>query len=275
MKFLRRNLTALSELVEIGSRHRVLILEMARREVSDRYSGQLVGYIWAVIHPIFMIGVYLFVFNIVFKIRLESSVDMPRNYTTYLLSGLVMWLAFQDVLAKSCTTITSNSALVKQFVFPIEILPIKSVLASMVTLVISLCVLIVYSLITNGIPPWTYLLLPVVLVMHTLAMIGTAYILSAIGVYFRDVKDMFQLFALLNIYMMPIVYLPGMVPELFRPIILFNPFSAFVLVYQDTLYFGRIEHPWAWLGAMALSSLSFVYGYRFFRRVKPMFGNAL
>lgn len=269
------NIRTITELITILKKHRALIFEMARREISDRYSGQVFGMIWAVVHPAFLMAVYFFVFNVVFKIRLQDAADLPRDYTTYLLSGLVMWLTFMEVIAKSGTTISSNSALVKQVIFPIEILAVKTVCASLLSLAVSLAVLIIYSVIKYGTPPATYLLLPVVLIFHFMAMVGVAYFLSAIGVYFRDVKDFFQLFALVNIYIMPIFYLPGMVPGAFKYFVMLNPFSAFALVYQDMLFYGAIVHPWAWVAFVILSATFFVFGYGFFKKLKPMFGNAL
>jgi lipopolysaccharide transport system permease protein len=74
---------------------------------------------------------------------------------------------------------------------------------------------------------------------------------------------------------MPIVYLPEWVPPLFKPVIYVNPFSYMTWVYQDMLYFGRFEHPWAWLAFVVGSILVFAFGYRVFRRLKPHFSSAL
>ena len=66
--------------------------------------------------------------------------------------------------------------------------------------------------------------------------------------YFRDVKDFVQVFCIAGMYLMPVVYLPKMVPGVFRPLLNLNPFSYMVWCYQDACYFGRFEHPWAWPG---------------------------
>ena len=66
------------------------------------------------------------------------------------------------------------------------------------------------------------------------------------GTYFRDVKDFVQVFCIAGMYLMPVVYLPTMVPEIFRPLLYLNPFSYMAWCYQDACYFGRFQHPWAW-----------------------------
>ena len=58
---------------------------------------------------------------------------MPLDYTTYLLSGLIPWMAFQESMAKGATVIVGNANLVKQVVFPVEVLPVKGVIASFST----------------------------------------------------------------------------------------------------------------------------------------------
>ena len=260
---------AFKEVTLLLTKHRELTLAMAKRELSDRYVGQALGMLWVVGHPLFLTALYIFVFSVVFKTRMGGTVEMPLDYTTYVLSGLVAWLAFSESMSKSCVAITSNASLVKQVVFPLEILPVKTVLASMVTMLVSLVVLVVYVLVTHGSLPVTYALLPLVVAMQLMLMIGTAYILSSVGAYFRDLKDFVQMFASAGIFLLPVVYLPGWVPPLFKPIIYLNPLSYLIWCYQDILYFGRFEHPWAWLVTPLVSLGTFLVGYRLFRKLKP------
>jgi lipopolysaccharide transport system permease protein len=248
---------------------------MAKREITDRYQGQFFGLFWAVIHPLVLIGVYIFVFVIVFKIKIGGTREMPLDYTTYLLSGLIPWMAVQESMSKASTVITSNASLVKQVVFPIEILPIKSVLASMITQGIFFAILIVYVLATHSNVPATYALLPLLVFVQMIGMAGVSYVLAAIGTYFRDIKDIVQVFTVVGIYVMPIFYLPEQVPEIFRLILYLNPFSYMIWCYQDALYFGKFMHPWAWVVYIVISHVIFALGYRIFCRLKVMFGNVL
>ena len=130
MQLVKGYFQAFTEVISLLTRHRDLTLEMAKRELSDRYAGQVFGMVWAIGHPVFMVCLYVFIFAFVFKQKVGGTVEMPLDYTAYLLSGLVAWMSFQESLIKSCTAITGNAALVKQVVFPLEILPVKVVLAS-------------------------------------------------------------------------------------------------------------------------------------------------
>lgn len=271
----RDNLRAFVELTQLLTRHRQLTFELARREISERYAGQWFGMFWAIGHPLALILVYIFVFGFVFRARIGGTVDMPLDYTAYMLSGLIPWLSFQESMSKASTVITSNSNLVKQVIFPIEVLPIKGVVATLVTQCIFLALLAVYTLATAHTLLWTYLLLPVVFVLQALMMIGVSYWLAAVGAYFRDIKDFVQVFCSVAFFLLPILYLPTSVPRAVRGILYANPFSYLVWCYQDVLYFGRIEHPWAWAVFLPTSLITFILGYRVFRKLKLMFGNVL
>lgn len=266
---------AFRELAAILTKHRQLTIELAKREIKDRYLGQVLGAFWAVGHPIMLMAVYVFIFAYVFNARIGGTYALPKDFTVYLLSGLVPWMCFQETMSKGTSVIVSHANLVKQVMFPLEVLPVKGVISSLLSFFISLAILTMYVLFRYQSLPPTYLLLPLLVFLQIIAMIGVSYIFSAIGVYFRDLKDLVQVFSTVSLYMMPILYLPAQVPGKLRPILYLNPFTYLVWCYQDVLYFGRIEHGWAWLVNTTLSLGIFYIGYRVFRKLKTMFGNVL
>jgi len=250
-------------------------VEMARRELAQRYAGQFIGAVWIVGHPLFLTVLYVFLFSVVFKMKIGGTYDLPLDYTTYMLAGLIPWLSFQVALSTSCLSILSNASLVKQFVFHLELLPAKDVLMALVSWFVGMPIVLVYVLLTQQIVYMTWLLLPLVFAVQVLAMLGAAFALSAFSVFFRDLKDLVTLFVTIGLFLMPVVYLPDMVPRAFRPLLYLNPFSYMAWVYQDVLYFGRIEHPTAWIVFVLGGLAGFALGYRVFRRLKPHFASAL
>jgi len=275
MRLAKGHLQAFLEIAEILQRHSSLTIEMAKQDLRGRFAGQAMGSVWIVAHPMFLMSIYLFVFAFIFKQKVGGTLEMPRDFPTYLLAGLIPWMAVQESMAKSVTAIVSHANLVKQVVFPIEILPVKAVLSSLLTQFVALTLLMVYSFFITIDIPWTYLLLPFVLIMQLMLMMGIAFLLASVGAYFRDLKDIVQMFAAAGPFLVPAFYLPTQIPSLFKPILYCNPFSYMVWVYQDVIYFGRIEHPWAWLIFFTIALVTFVIGYRLFRKVKTMFGNVL
>lgn len=271
----RDNAKAFADLAAFLRRNWRLVWEMSVNDLTGRYKGQYFGAAWVLVHPMALTLLYLFLFGIVFAQRIGGTYELPLDYTAYMLAGLMPWLTFQTALNTTVFSVVSNSALVKQFVFPIEILPVRDVLSSLVTWVVGVLCTLAYILISGQQPSAMWVLLPLVLVLQVMAMIGVGFFLSALAVFFRDIKDIVNLFCLVAIFMMPIVFLPGWVPKVFQPFVWANPFTYMVLVYQDTIYFGRFEHPEAWLIFPLFSVFVFVVGFRFFNKTKPTFGSIL
>jgi homopolymeric O-antigen transport system permease protein len=84
----------------IIGRHWRLAVAMARRELSTRYAGQMMGSFWIVGHPLLQMLIYIFLFAVVFQQRIGGTVELPRDYTIYILSGLVPWLSILPVVTK-------------------------------------------------------------------------------------------------------------------------------------------------------------------------------
>ncbi|MBI4754389.1 MAG: ABC transporter permease [Betaproteobacteria bacterium] len=257
------------------TRYRQLTWEMSKREITERYTGEVFGAFWVIAHPLFLIGLYVFVFAVVFEMKTGGVGGGNMNYTAYLLAGLIPWMGFQESLVKGCHSIVGNASLVKQVVFPIEVLPVKGVITALVNQAIATTLFIGYIVVSGQTLLWTYLLLPVLVGLQTLGMLGFGYALSAVNVFLRDTKDVVQLFSMAGLYLIPVFYLPEWLPPAFGPVLLANPFSHMVWCYQDILYFGQFDHPVSW-GVFAIFCLaSFVLGFKVFRALKPMYGNML
>jgi lipopolysaccharide transport system permease protein len=271
----RANLYALAEALGLIKRHRQLLWEMTKRELTERHAGQVFGTFWALGHPLILVAVYVFAFTFVFKCTIGGTDDMPLTYTAYILSGLIPWIAFQDAMTRSVAAIATNANLVKQVVFPIEVLPLKGVLVAMATQTIGTSFLVLYVLVSHRSIPWTYGLLPLLWLAQLLAMSGFAFLLSSIGTYFRDVKELVTLFTTVGMFLTPVSYLPQWVPALIRPALYANPFSYLCWCYQDLCFYGRFQHPWAFPIVAVASLATFSWGYRTFRKLKTHFGSVL
>ena len=271
----KANFGALRDVSAILWKNRGLCRELVRRELSSQVAGEAFGMFWIIGHPMMLFCVYIFVFVVVFKTRIAESLEMPRDYTTYILSGLVPWLFVQQSLVRGANALVGQANLVKQVVFPVEVLPFAAVVTSLVTLGIGLIILMIYSSIASGGLPWTYIVLPLVVGAHIVLMSGIAFLLAGITPFFRDVKDVIQVLTIVGVYVIPAFYLPQWVPGAIRAFLYLNPFSYVIWVYQDVLYFGAMNHPVAWVVFFFSSLLSFALGYRAFRAVKLLVANVI
>jgi lipopolysaccharide transport system permease protein len=270
------NLRAIGQSLALLGRQRELTWEMTKREFSERFAGQGLGLAWAFVHPLIFVLVYVFIFAVVFRVKLQDlGSGVPADYSLYILAGLVPWLAFQEVLAKGSHLMPANANLVKQVIFPLEVLPAKTALAALLTEAFLVLVLVAYALLRVHSLPLTVVLVPGLLLVQALGMLGAALCLSALGAYFRSLRELVQVLLFVNVYFMPVLYLPDWVPRLLRPYLYMNPFSYQTWCYQDALFFGRLAHPWAWAGFLVANLLALGLGFRVFRKLKVSFGNVL
>ena len=266
---------AFHDILLLLTSHRQLTWEMTKKELTDRYAGQVLGTIWVLGHPLIMVAVYIFLFVIVYRARIPAELQLQLDMTAYLLTGLLPWMAFQESMGKASSSIVNEASLVKQVIFPIEILPVKGVIVSLITQVLTMSLLLLYIALKCQTVHLSTALLPVLVIFQTMAMIGVSYLLSSIGVFFRDIKDFVQVFCFAGIFLMPILYLPVQVPTIFRPILYLNPFSYMTWCYQDAIFFGKFEHWWAWPIFVFGSIAIFYIGYGIFYKLKHIFGNVL
>ncbi|MEY4169172.1 MAG: hypothetical protein RLZ94_245 [Actinomycetota bacterium] len=255
-------------------RHRRLVLELSRREVLERTAGQALGAVWSVIVPVVQISVYLFLFVVVLKARLTLAPPEGRDYASYILVGLVPWLALQDIVARSVVLGPANRSVLKQTVFPAEVLPAKSVCAALVPFAISMAGVVAVVGFRGGLDVGMLLLIPATVLLVGW-MLTIAYVLSTAGVFVRDVKDVAALVMFVATYLAPIVYDPAAVPTAFRPIITVNPFSWILWCFQDAGFHGAVVHPWAWMASAAVAVAGPLLGHALFSRARPAFAECL
>jgi len=255
-------------------RYRELLREMVDRDLRASHARHGFGGLWVYIHPLVVVGTYLLIFGFVLGNRLIANGEFLGDFPAYILAGLVPWLMMQAALVRGPGALIGSANLVKQVVFPIEILPIASMIAASIPYLPALGLVIIYKFFVGGLS-WTLILLPAVLAVHAVLAVGLSFALSAITPFFRDLREIVTVFTSIAMYLMPTVYLPDWMPRVLRPLIYSNPFSYVVWVYQDVLFFGEFRHPYAWMIFLLFALLSLGLGYRTFEKLKPYYGNAL
>jgi lipopolysaccharide transport system permease protein len=198
------------------------------------------------------------------------------GYVVYVLSGLIPWIALQDALSRGPASITGSANLVKQIVFPSEVLPLKVSLAALTTLAVGLPLTVILACFDGrssiaGIS----ILLPAAIMMHLALSAGLVYAFSAIGVFLKDLKEIVAFILSIGLFLHPILYVPGQVPSWLAHLFTFSPFSHIIWCFRDALVEGRLTRPLSWLVSGLTAVACFAIGWRVFRMLKPTFGNAL
>jgi lipopolysaccharide transport system permease protein len=260
----------------VALRHRELVFELARREIAERHAGSLLGIAWAVFTPLVTMGIYVGLFAFVFPIRFGDG-GSPWTGAAMILAGLVPWLAFVDVATRAPSIFVAQRALVRQVVFPTEVLPARSVASSLPAWGIGTVIMLAVSLAAVGAKP-SWALLPLLWLAQLLAMLGAAYLLATLGAWLRDLREVVSILANIGLYVAPILLLPATIaslPEAARWVIALNPFSHMVWCYQDAVVLGAIEHPASWIVFPAAALATFAGGATVFSRARANIAEVL
>jgi lipopolysaccharide transport system permease protein len=265
---------AVREFAALAAQRRNLVYEMTCRDVLDRYAGQALGAGWVIAAPLLQMGVYVFAFTVLFASRLSAQ-GSKAEYVSFILSALAPWLAITEVLGRAPTVVTASAGLVKQVVFPNEILPLKITLGASPTLAIGLVVVMVMAVVGGHAQPLGWLLLPIPIFCLGAMLAGCAYFLAAIGVFLKDTKDIVAVLLSVGFFLHPIIYAPGVAPRALELVFRLSPFSYVLWCFRDSLFYGGVASPYAWGAMMVLSTVIFALGYRVYRMLRPAFGNVL
>ena len=144
-------------------RNRELIKASAKREVLGRYRGSFLGLLWSFFNPLFMLAVYTFVFSVVFKARWNVESDSKTEFALVLFAGLIVFNLFGETINRAASLVINNPNYVKKVVFPLEILPVVTLLSALFHGMISLGVWFLAHLIFFGLPHATVLYLPLII----------------------------------------------------------------------------------------------------------------
>lgn len=254
--------------------YRQLISTLTWRDFRARYRGSFGGLFWSFFQPLVMMTIYTLVFSSFLKIKFGAS-DSPFAFSVYLLCGLLPWTAFSESFAFSTTLIGANSNLVKRVVFPLEILPLTTVLTSTLQLCIGLLLLLPLAGLVGGKLTWSVLTIPLLLLLQVLFYSGLTWIWASLSVYIPDLRQFTSLLLTVIMFMTPIFYPIEIVPEWAIPLMRINPFAQLVTMYRRAIIEGAFPGPNQFFWLLVVCLISFMVGYFWFIKTKKGFADVL
>jgi lipopolysaccharide transport system permease protein len=252
----------------------LLIINLWRMSLADRYLGSALGVAWAILNPLLMFGLFTAVFGFVFKARLPG-VDSTMAYSIWLICGYGPWLANSEALMAASNSIIANSGLVKNMSFKTELLPIASTMIGLVPLAVSICFLLGLQLMAGDGWQWSLIWLPFVVVVHFLFLSAFGVMIAIITTFVRDFGIVLPNLLMIVLFATPIFYPIETLPSIVQNLMLFNPIYIISSAYRAALIGGQ-DVSWLALLALALCSFGmFLLALGGFRRVKGFFPSVI
>lgn len=254
-------------------RYATLFFGFIQQEIRGRYAGSIGGLLWSVVTPITNMAVYIFVFAVVFQIRLKPMETGTDNFVLFLLAGLLPWMAFSEAIGTSCSMFVGKANLITKVAFPLEVVPLASVSVTFILNGVGFLIFLGYlGLMGYAHVSWLWLV-PVTAVLMVFTL-GLAVLVASLSVFVRDIQQMIGVVLSLWMYLSPIVYPVTMLSERLRFVMRFNPMFSFIELYHEILLRHRVPMD---LLAMAsgFAAISFLIGTGFYAKSRNAFADVL
>ena len=251
-------------------RHRLMLSQTTINEVKTRYAGSALGLMWLVVYPLLFLGTYAIVYLYIFKIRFP---DLSSNeYVALIFCGLIPFLGFSEALSGGVPSVVASSNLIKNTLFPIELVPVKAVFVGQATQSVGMILLLIALILIGKLTVFAPLFL-IVWACQILFTVGLVWIFSSLNVYLRDIQNIIAIAILILMMLSPIAYTEAMVPVGMRPFLAMNPLYYIIISYQSVLMLGQLPPVKVCISLITMSLFIFVFGFWFFNRMKKVFSD--
>lgn len=243
-----------------AKRYRHALWLLTVRDLRVRYSTSALGYVWSILDPLLMSGIYWFVFTQVFK---RDVGEEP--YIVFLLAALLPWMWFNGAVSDSTRAFIREAKLVRSTTIPRTIWVNRIVLSKGIEFVAALPVLALFAIIGGAHVTLNIFLFPVAILMQIVLTMGVGLLVAPLVVFFRDLERAVKLLLRFLFYASPIIYSARDLPSGFHVIGAFNPLSGIFSLYRSAFFTQELN--WGLVGVSAgMCALIFCIGLTVFRR---------
>ena len=197
------------------------------------------------------------------------------TYYIYVCVALIPWTYFTSAITQAAFTVIGNGDIIKKVYFPREILPISVVTSGAVNFMISTIIILLFVIFSQVGLSWYILLYPFILLIQYILLLGIAFIVSSITVYFRDLEHIIGIVLMAAFYGTPIVYKLEQLPQQLQVLMQLNPMTHLINAYRDIFYYHQMPNMKVLGILLALSLILAVVGYFIFKKLQKGFAEEL
>lgn len=252
-----------------------LMVNLSSRELKGRYSGTVLGFLWSILNPLFMAIIYM-----VF-LRLLIGRGVP---TEDILIGVFAWQFTGQSVFGGQNCISGSANLVKKVSFPRVLLPLSFSAGNLIHFLLTLGVQLVLLI---GILAWKgsmvsvwVILLPLLVLYHSLFNLALTFLVATSHVYFRDTNHIVSILMSAWFFMTPVMYNLSFIDRFMERapwawnLYLLNPMAGIVTAYR-ALQLPESTFPWSlpMVVGLALPIPLLFISYRIFQRYQKYFSD--
>lgn len=256
-------------------RYRHFIVSSIQSEFRARFVRSRLGGLWMIIHPLAQAAIFALILAEVMAAKLEGMANDKYAYAIYLLSGMLGWSLFSEVVSRCLTLFIDNGNLLKKVVFPRITLPLIVAGSALFNNVLLFLAVVAVFGVLGHVPGAQIAWVPLLMLLTLALGLGVGLLLGVFNVFVRDVGQVVPVALQLGFWFTPIVYTANIVPADLRVILRLNPMTTIVQSFQSAMLFNTAPDLVA-LGELALAIVVLLGGGLFmFRRASAEMADVL
>jgi lipopolysaccharide transport system permease protein len=257
-------------------RHREVIRAFVTRDFRATHRGTYLGPIWSVLSPLIMLAVFTFVFGGIFHGRFtHNASETPVEFALAMFIGLSLFNCFAQSANTAPSVILANTPYVKTLNFPLQILPVASVMQMVINMAIALALCLAIFFAIHRFIYWSAVgLIPLGLCVMLFSL-GASWLLAALGVFIRDIPSIVGPITTVLMFLSSVFFSIDSLPPRVRWFVELNPLAVIIDEARGCVMYDR----WPDLPVMAfifaLSLAIALFGYAVFMRMKAAFADVV
>jgi lipopolysaccharide transport system permease protein len=244
-----------------------LLIELTKRDFTERYSGSVLGVFWAFIWPLVNIFVYIVIFSQVMGARLQGS-SSTYSYGIYLVAGILPWTAFVNTVSRSATIFVDRKTIISKIKVSLPSLPLYIVMSESITFLITLFVYVAFLILTGTPLRRTIIFLPAIYIVQQIFAFSLGFFIGIFHVFIRDLKEITGIVLQIWFWFTPIVYVYDILPDFAKNLVHINPAFLFIKSYQDIFVLNMVPDFVNLLKLSVIAHLLLLAGYVTFKKLE-------
>ena len=217
------------------------IWELAKRDITEKYSGSTLGAVWNFVYPVVNIFIFTVIFSNLMGSRLPGS-SSTYSYGFYLTAGIVPWTAFSNTVLRTATVFLDKKYIISKVKVNLSSFPLYIAISESITFFVTMGIFLILLLISGYGVNRLILFVPVLYLIQQLFAYSLGFFIGIFVVFIRDLKEVINIIFQFWFWFTPIVYLYDILPEFVKEIMVLNPAFTFVHAYQNIFIYNEVPN---------------------------------
>lgn len=252
--------------IRVFLNYKDLMGQLVLRDLKLKYRRSILGYLWSVLNPLFIMIIMTLVFSQMF-----NNAGIP-NYPVYLMSGQILFNYMSQSTNQALSSIVDSSSLLKKIYLPKYVFTISKITSGLIDCIFSFAALLIVMFFTRSVISPHLVLFPLVVLQLYVFNVGLGMFLGACNVFFRDIQYIYNAVTTAWMYLTPMFYPVELLPDGVRQLVMqFNPMYTYITQLRCLTVYQRLPEFQLVCSGCICASVTLVAGVWVFVRMQDQF----